>query len=402
MKAFFFLFFSFYALYASPLQEAINKAKPYSTLHLKKGIYSGNIIITKPLRIYADEKGVFLDALGKGDVVTIKSDDVCLRGLTLINSGQQMHTLDSAIKIEKASNIRITNCTLTNTLYGFNLYMVKASTFSDNLIRSIDTSLELRGDAFKIWHSHNNRINDNNITKVRNFSLHYSNNNIIKNNHISNSKFGLQLSLSHKNIIKENTFKHNSVSIMIMGAMDTNVSQNKILSSDGAAGIGLLVKGVKNFHFTDNVVSFNATGIYVDSKSTEIGMQRYFTHNILSYNKEAMHFHKDIQNNTITNNIFEGNIDDIVKNTQNKSTFYNVVEHNYWDRYAGFDKNGDNIGDMSYEVYLYTDQLWQHDHRAKFFYASPIMSILDFLAQIAPFIEPVRVIEDTKPLMQKD
>ncbi|MEN8147990.1 MAG: hypothetical protein ABFR02_10285 [Campylobacterota bacterium] len=23
----------------------------------------------------------------------------------------------------------------------------------------------------------------------------------------------------------------------------------------------------------------------------------------------------------------------------------NVVEQNYWDRYSGFDKNGDNIGD---------------------------------------------------------
>jgi nitrous oxidase accessory protein len=397
----FFLLYSLSFLQASPLQDAIDKASAYSTLHLKNGTYLGNIIIDKPLRLIADGDKVILDAQGKGDVITIHSSDVCLQNLHIINSGKEMHSLDSAIKIENSENIRITRCRLSNVLYGINLYMVNNSTFSNNIIHSVNEDLELRGDGFKIWHSHNNLINDNSIDKVRNVTLNYSNRNIIKNNTFTHSKFGLHFSLSHHNIIKDNTFKYNSVSIILMGAMDTNITNNKILSSTGAAGIGLLIKGVKNFHFSHNRVSFNAQGIYIDSKSTEINMQRYFTHNLLTYNKEAMHFHKDIQNNTISHNIFEGNIDDIVKNTQQKTTFYNIVNNNYWDRYQGFDKNRDNIGDRPYQIYLYADQLWQYDHRVKFFYASPLMSILDFLAQIAPFIEPVLVLEDTQPLIKR-
>ena len=399
-KALIYLLLFVYTLDASPLQDAIDKASPYSTINLKSGIYIGNIVINKPLRIVG-QKGVVLDAKGLGDVITINSSDVCLRNLVIKNSGTQMHLLESAIKINKASNIRISDCKIKNSLYGINMYMVKDSTFSHNYISSIKENLELRGNGLKIWLSNNNIFNDNTIEKVRDNTLNYSNKNIFKNNTFLKSRFSLHLSLSHKNIIENNDFNYNSVSIMIMGAKDTNITNNKILSSNGAAGIGTLFKGVHNLHFNKNQVSFNAVGIYVDSKSTELNMQRYFTNNIISYNKEAMHFHKDIQNNTIVNNIFEGNINDIVKNTQQNTTFDNDVRHNYWDRYAGFDSDKNNIGDRSFKMYIYADQLWQYDHRLKFFYASPMMSILNFISELTPVIEPVLILEDKEPLMFK-
>ena len=399
IKSIFLILLSFSYIFASPLQDAINRAKPYSTIKLKAGIYLGNIVINKPLRLIGEEDGVVINGQNSGTTIRINSSDVCLRNLNIINSGKQMHKPDAAIKITKSENIRISTCRIKNSLYGIDMYMVKNSIIQNNHISSVKESLDLRGDALKIWHSNNNIIANNTIDFVRDVTLHYSNSNIINDNNFTNSRYGLHFSLSHKNIIKNNNFKHNSVSIMLMGVKDTNITKNSILSSDGAAGIGILLRGTKNLHVENNQISFNAVGVYVDSKSTEINMQRYFRHNIISYNKEAMHFHKDIQNNTIVDNIFKGNIDDIVKNTQQKTTFYNVIHHNYWDRYEGFDENGDNIGDRPYKMYIYADQLWQYDNRIKFFYASPMMSILDFLTKVAPFIEPVLILEDTKPLL---
>ena len=401
IRLFFLLNLSFYTLFSSPLQDAINKAPSGATLRLSAGVYSGNIVINKALSIIGKEDGVFIDGNFSGNTISIHNSYVSLKNLNIINSGTKMHKLDSAVLIKEAKHISITHCKISNSLYGINMYRVKDSNISNNTISSIQADTQLRGDALKVWHSNNNIFAHNTITKARDSTFNYSNNNIIKNNTFLYNRLALQFGMSHKNSILNNTFKYNSSSLVFMGAMDINVSNNAILSSKGSAGIGLLIKNVKNFHFENNRLSFNGIGIYVDSKSIETGMQRFFLNNTITYNKEALHFHKDIQNNTIVYNTFKGNIDDVVKNTQNNTTFDNIIHHNYWDRYEGFDTNQDNIGDRSFKMYIYADQLWQYDHRLKFFYASPMMSMLNFLTQVAPFIEPVLILEDKQPLLQR-
>jgi len=397
-----FLLLAFFFVQASPLQDAIDRAPIGATLELSAGKYLGNIYIDKPLSIIAKDDGVFIDGNFSGNTISINSSYVTLKNLNIINSGRQMHTLDSAVLIKEAAHITISHCKIKNSLYGINMYMVEDSNISNNTISSIQADIQLKGDGLKVWHSHNNTFANNTLREVRDATFNYSHNNTIKNNTFSNNRLALQFGMSHNNKIINNTFKYNSSSLVFMGGMDTNVSNNAILSSKGSAGIGLLVKDVKNFHFENNRVSFNGVGIYIDSKSLEMGMQRYFIHNTITYNKEALHFHKDIQNNTLINNTFVGNIDDVVKNTQQNTTFSNTIHHNYWDRYEGFDKNGDNIGDRAFKMYIYADQLWQYDHRLKFFYASPMISILNFISELTPVIEPVLILEDSAPFMIKE
>ncbi len=401
IRLLFLLGLSFSFVYPSALQDAINKAPLGATLKLSAGKYVGNIVINKPLTIKGIDSGVFIDGNFSGNTITIKSSNVTLENLNIINSGTKMYQLDSAVLIKESKHILIKECSIKNSLYGINMYMVQDSNISHNFISSIQADIQLKGDALKVWHSHKNIFAYNTIKDVRDSSFNYSHNNLIKNNTFINNRLSLQFGMSHKNKIIKNTFKYNSSSLVFMGGMDTNVSFNTILSSKGSAGIGLLVKNVHNFHFENNRLSFNGVAIYVDSKSIETGMQRFFINNTITYNKEALHFHKDIQNNTMINNIFEGNIDDVVKNTQQNTTFSNTIHHNYWDRYQGFDTNDDNIGDRAFKMYIYADQLWQYDHRLKFFYASPLMSMLNFLTKVAPFIEPVLILEDTQPLISK-
>ena len=122
-------------------------------------------------------------------------------------------------------------------------------------------------------------------------------------------------------------------------------------------------------------------------------------HNTISYNVEAFHFHADIKNNVITHNIIKGNIEDVIQDLKEKYSRTNTVEYNYWDRYEGFDRNGDNIGDTPYRIFLYADQLWKYDNKIKFFYDTPIMSVINFLSRIAPFIAPHMLLEDSRPIM---
>jgi len=399
MKFFLLLFIFISHIFASPLQDAINKAPPHSTLKLSAGTYKGNIHIDKPLAIIAKDAEVIIEGDKDKNVITITSSFVTLKNLTITGSGNKKYTIDSAISMNNVKHCEINGCKLLDNLYGIDMAMVSNSLIVNNYITSKEADIELRGNALKLYYANNNLIKNNTIEKSKDITLNYSHNNTFKNNKFTHNRFATHLSLSNNNTFVNNTYKYNSVSILIMGAKNTTITNNIIQSSNGAAGIGVVVGGVSNFRFENNKVRFNAKGIYIDGKEKAKGMKRYINHNEISYNKEAIHFHATVKDNTITHNKFIGNIDDVVKDTDS-SPKNNLVDYNYWDRYAGFDRDHDNIGDTTYQIYQYADQLWQYNHKVKFFYASPIMTLLNFMSNLAPFIEPNLILEDKKPILQ--
>ena len=400
MKPFFAFIFFASSIIASPLQDAIDNSKPYSTIKLSSAVYLGSIVINKPLSIIGVGDNVIIDGEAKGSVITINASNVTLKNLSIINSGDRMENLDSAISLNSVSNIEIDSCSILNTLYGIDMNIVKNSKITNNYITSKDIDIGLRGNALKLYYTTNTIIDNNVIHNSRDVTLNYSNDNNFTNNTFVNNRFATHVSLSHRNIFDSNLYEHNSVSQMFMGAKDTLSKNNIIESSDGAAGVGVVIGHVANFRFEHNKLSYNAKAIYIDAKEKAKGMKRYINYNEISYNAEAIHFHVAIKDNTITHNRIFGNIDDIVKDIEGHFSDTNIVEYNYWDRYVGFDRDGDNIGDSPHEIYQYADQLWHYNHKVKFFYASPIMSMLNFIANLAPFIEPNLLLIDAKPIVE--
>ncbi len=398
MKITFFLLFLLSLAYTNPLQNAIDNAPPYSTLKLSPGVYSGGVVIDKPLTLEGKADGVIIDAKNMGSVITILSSDVHIKKLTIQNSGAKMHTIDAAISMKNVRHCSVEESRLLNSLYGIDMAMVSDSNITGNYITSKKFDLPLRGDALKMYYAHNNIIANNTIENSRDVTLNYSHHNLFEKNRFSHNRFATHLSLSNGNRFQNNYYLYNSVSIMIMGAKNTQILHNQILSSNGAAGIGLLLKGVARCVCEHNKISFNAKAIYIDGQEKAKGMKRYINYNDISYNKEALHFHASIKDNTITHNRFFANIDDIVKDIGGGFSSSNKVEYNFWDRYVGFDRDDDNIGDTPHKVYQYADQLWHYNNKIKFFYASPTLTLLNFLSNLAPFIEPNLLMQDSKPV----
>lgn len=399
LKALFILFFVVSNSISGILQDVIDHASPFSTIKLPSGVYIGNIIIEKPLQIIGLDNAI-IKGDNTGTVVTINSSHVILQNLTITHSGNRIDKIDAAIRINKANKCEISSCKILDSLYGIDMLMVENSLISDNYITSKKEDIEFRGNALKLYYSHNNKFLKNTITGTKDVTLNYSHHNLFKENKFIKNRFSSHLSLSNDNIFKNNYYQYNSVAIMLMGAKNTQILNNHILSSTGTAGIGVMIKGVENFQFKNNILKYNAKGLYIDSQEKMKGMKRYIIGNEISYNSEAIHFHASIKDNTITHNKIFSNIEDIVKDMDSGLYPSNVIEYNYWDRYAGFDNNHDNIGDTPHQVYLYSDQLWQYNNKVKFYYASPIMSLLNFLSHLAPFIEPKLIFEDNKPIFR--
>lgn len=384
-------------LNANILQDAIDKAPSGSILKLPAGVYKGSIVINKPLTIIGKEDGVIIDGEGSGTVITTEGSFITLKNLKIIGSGGRHDKVDAAISMNNGSQCEISDSIIEDCLFGIDMKMMRNSMVSNNKISSKDLDLGLRGDGLRVWYSHDNIIKENFLKKSRDMVIWYSHGNEIIGNSGEYCRYSLHFMYAGKNIVKDNHYKFNSVGIFFMYSKDTIASGNTVQSSLGATGMGIGLKDVSNFTLKDNTVIYCAQGIYIDRSPLEPGTKNWITGNKILYNAEALHFHSMSENNIIKNNTLMGNIEDVVNDSRGSKTNENEIVGNYWDNYEGFDRDGDNIGDTPHKVYQYADQLWIYNPDVKFFYGSPVISLLNFLAKLAPFTSPLFLLEDEKP-----
>ena len=396
-----FLYVYLGTLSANILQDAIDKAPAGSILKLPKGVYKGSIQIDKPLSIIGQEAGVIIDGENNGTVITSESSYVTLKNLTIVNSGDRHENVDAAISMSKSKQCEISNCTIKNCLFGIDLQMVNNSIIANNSITSKPFALGLRGDGLRLWYSNDNIVKKNRLIKSRDMVVWYSHGNLIEDNFGKYDRYSLHFMYAGKNIVKNNHYELNSVGIFFMYSQDSIAIGNVVKSSQGATGMGIGLKDASNFTIKDNTIIYCAQGLYIDRSPFEPGTHNHIVGNKILYNAEAMHFHSLSENNIIKDNIIQGNIEDIVNDSRGSKTNENEISENYWDKYEGFDKNGDGIGDTPHKVYQYADQLWVYNSDVKFFYASPVISLLNFLAKLAPFTKPLFLMEDKKPRVVK-
>ncbi len=371
-----------------------------SILKLPKGLYKGSIVINKPISIIGKEDGVIIDAGGEGTVVTIKSPFVTLKNLTIQGSGERHDKIDAGIKISNSRQSEISNCTIRDSLFGLDIAMTNNSIFSNNYITSKNLDLGLRGDGLRLWYSNDNIVTKNRLVKSRDMVVWYSHGNEISENFGEYNRYSLHFMYAGKNFVRNNTYQYNSVGIFFMYSKDTVATGNVIKSSLGATGMGIGLKDVSNFTLKDNTVIYNATGIYIDRSPFEPDTKNWIENNQILYNSEAIHFHSLSEDNVVKGNAILGNIEDVVNDSRGARTYKNEIVGNYWDNYEGFDKNEDNVGDTPHKVFQYADQLWVYDPNVKFFYGSPVISLLNFLAKLAPFSEPIFLMQDDKPKLK--
>jgi nitrous oxidase accessory protein len=406
------LFDSFFALFvfaalapcatASALQSAIDRAPEGSVIELSAGVYEGPIVISKSITLEGTAKGAVIRGNGKGSVVSISASFVTLKNLTLEHSGDHYQTIDSCVTVKKADNVTLMDNTMRDCLFGIDFEQTNRSTIEHNHISSKNLPLGLRGDGIRLWYSHANTIRSNVTDKVRDNVFWYSSANQIEGNQGSHSRYSLHFMYADRNTISGNVFRNNSVGIFLMYSQGSVVENNKLFSSSGSAGIGIGMKDVSDCLVQDNVIMYNARGFYLDESPYQPGTVNRFTGNRLLYNTVAIQLHATTLESDFENNVFKGNMTDVDNDTPESRLDLNRWFENSWDTYEGFDRDKDGFGDTPQEIYSYADKLWRYRPSVKFFYASPVMSLLNFLTKLMPFSEPEKILSDPKPLMKAD
>ena len=384
---------------ANVLQKTIDNAPIGAIIKLSNGTYSGNIVINKPITLLGQGEKTLIKGEGKGNVIIINSSSVTIKNLKIIKSGNRLENLDSAIFVKEAQRISIENCVIDESLFGIFMDSVSDSSIIKNKISSNGESVSLRGDGIRLWFSHNNMIQNNIVKKSRDVVLMRSHNNIIENNQIQEGRYAIYNYHSKNNKIKNNIIQDSAVGVFIEGSLNVEITNNTIKGYHGApTSMGILLMGASNTKVEQNVLAQCNQALYIDNSPMKIDTKNWIFDNKIMYSTRGLDFRGKSLDNVIKRNVLLGNMDNIMSDSHKGRTNENEITGNYWDDYEGFDLNKDNIGDSSYKKYLYLDQLWVKNPELRFFYGSPLYSMLNFLLKLAPFMEPIFVIEDKKPI----
>ncbi len=382
----------------NPLQSAIDAASDGDEIELSAGEFAGPIIIDKKISIIGDLSGqTHIKGSGNGDVIIIRSNGVVLKNLFISGSGNSHSELNSAIFCDQVSGVKIINNTITDSLFGVNFKQCNASEIIGNKISSKAVSLGLRGDAIRLWYSHDNKILDNEITHSRDMVIWYSSNNVIKNNSGSFGRYSLHFMYAGKNLVEQNRFFANSVGIFFMFSNGSLIKNNTVQNSTGAFGVGIGMKDTSDFVVENNILSYNARGLYLDQSPFQPESINVFKNNRILSNTVAVQMHATQHKTVFKNNDFIANMQVAINDTPGSKIDINEWQNNFYDDYEGFDRDANGDGDSEYRSFSYADQLWAYYPAMRFFYGSPVMGILNFLAKLAPFSEPELLIIDKNP-----
>jgi nitrous oxidase accessory protein len=379
-----------------PLQSLIDATPTGGTLRLAAGVvYRGPAVVSRAMTI--EGGGAALDGGGRGTVLTLHADGVVLRHLRIINSGETHDGVDAGLLIEGDDN-RVEDNELEDVFFGIHLKQGNRNRIVRNRVTGKDLSLGLRGDGLRLWNSRHNHVEGNEFRRARDLTLANSPDNRIVGNRLEDARYGMHIVFSPRTLVEGNRIDRTGTGIVAMYSPGLVVRHNRIRHALDGGGAAVVFKDSGEGLVEGNEILHCATGLMADlpinSELTLTIRGNRFAHNII-----GISFYGEKGGHRIEGNRFENNLSQVVLSAPGSGTA-NVWRGNHWSDYQGFDRDGDGIGDMPHEAWVYADRIWMETPKAKFFANSPVLELLDFLERLAPFSSPYLMLRDPLPQMR--
>ncbi|KIM00080.1 Nitrous oxide reductase maturation protein NosD [Paramagnetospirillum magnetotacticum MS-1] len=384
---------------SSLLQALIDIAQPGQVISPPPGRYKSHLVVSKPI-VLDGRNQVTLDGEGRGSVLWVKTSGATIRNLRFTNSGPNHSEQDAGIQVRGNDNV-IEDNRMDDVLFGFSLEQSERNTVRRNVVEGKKVSLGRRGDGIKLWYSHHNLIEANQFINGRDIVFWYSTHNRFVGNRQSGGRYGLHLMQAQYNIAENNYFFDNSTGISMMYDTGDELRNNVIAKAVGAQGVCISLKESSDVVIENNDILYCSQGISIDVAPYEPDSKNTIRANRIAYNDIGVAFLNDWKDNAFTGNLFSGNITEVAV-YGGGSAKRNVWDGNRWEDYQGFDRDGDGVGDTPHRLFNYAGRVWMDKPNTRFFKGTPLLEVLDFLDRLAPFSEPVLMLEDKHPLVASD
>lgn len=378
---------------SSQLIFALKNAVAFDSILVKKGHYKlKNVEITQPLTLIG-EAFPTLDANYEGEVFIVKAPHVSISGFRLVNIGETSLIDWAAIKVLETNHVKIINNEFQNCYFAIYLSASEKCTVEKNKIKGTPKNEQTTGNGIHAWKCDSILISKNRIEGHRDgiYFEFVTNSLITENLSIKNIRYGLHFMFSHNDVYTHNVFTENGAGVAVMYSKKVQMNDNDFMKNWGGASYGILLKDISDSDILHNNFFSNTIGVYME------GCNRMNIQNCLfEQNGIAIRIMANCDENRIETNNFIANTFDIATNG---SAVFNYLEHNYWDKYEGYDLNKDGFGDIPYRPVSLFSTVIERVPQVMVLIRSFMATLLDKIEKIIPSITPENL-KDDAPMMK--
>lgn len=380
------------------LQEAIASAPPGATLEVRGGIYHGPVLIDKPLTLIGVDQPA-LDGQGQGTVLRITAPKVTVRGFVIRNSGRSLEHEDAGIRVEGASGVILEDNRLEEVLFGIYLKDSPGARIRNNTVIGLDVPEAERGDAIRLWYSPDAWIEGNRTLRGRDVIIWFSDRSVVQGNQFEGGRYGIHYMYCTGSQVEGNILRGNFVGAYVMYSRNLVFRNNRFLHQRGPSGYGLAFKDSDEIRVEENLFLDNTAAIFLDNTPRSEGSPVHFLRNVIAYNGIGV-----LALPMVRGVMFQGNV--FWENEQQAATqgegnlMANDWQGNFWSDYAGFDGDGDGVGDVPYRSRRIFEALVDQAPLLRLFWGTPVLQALETAALLVPFFEPPVRLEDPAPRMR--
>jgi nitrous oxidase accessory protein len=404
----------------SNLQALIDGAPPGSTILVPPGDHRTHLVIDKPLTLIADGV-VHLDGSGLGSVVTITADDVAVRGFHISGTGGQVEVA-AGIKVVEADGVTIEDNHLEDFFHGIAVLGARdlrvvgntlqgsgiSASDSDHLVtgsaehghqavamgadpRSLGATdsgagPQGQGDGIYLWNSEAATIRDNVIRDVRDgIYLSYVSDALVDRNRIERSRYAVHTMFGAGVTVFESSARDNLAGLVFMYTGDVLAGRNVLGDHrSGATGVGIVLKDVKGVRIAENVIERNRVGLRAEGTRRLSDAEGAILRNRFDSNDTAVSLSPSADLG-FGANTFEGNLTDVHADDRgvarsNDWTYEGTG--NRWAGYAGYDLDGDGVGDIPHATSGALQLLLADNPSLQLYRGSPALHALDSAQEI--------------------
>ena len=374
------------------IAAAVRAAQAGDTVRVQRGFYEEHLVIDKPLHLVGVERPT-LSGGERGDVIRVKSPDVTIEGFIVRDSGADLTAQNAGIYVEPGSDrIAVRKNALVYNLFGVWLEKLKDPEVSANLITGKrDLSSARRGNGIQLYNTTGARIIANHISFARDgIYVDVSHHAVFRGNSMHHLRYGTHYMNSNDNLWEDNDSYLNRGGLALMEVRRQVVRNNRAW---GNVDHGIMLRTIQDSVIENKVVAGNGRGFFIYDAEYNLLKGNRVIGNRVGAHVWAGSIHNDVDGNDFIQNREQ------VRYVATHDEVWGKQQGNYWSNYAGWDANGDGIGDVPYEANDMVDRLTWKYPLVKLLLNSPAVHSLRLIARQFPLLRSTSIV-DPHPRMR--
>lgn len=375
------------------IRSALAASQPGDEIRVYPGVYKeGHLVIDKVVQLTGIHFPV-LDGNHAGEIITIASSNVSVRGFRLVHSGTSSVKDYAGIRILRVRNVVIAGNILYDTFFGIYGEYATNCRIEKNELVGISKTEQQSGNGIHCWKCDSMQIIGNQITGHRDgIYFEFVTNSIIWRNYsFQNLRYGLHFMFSNTDTYAINRFENNGAGVAVMFSNQVRMYGNYFRQNWGDAAYGILLKEISDSDIQGNYFEQNTSGIYMEGAS-----RIHMTRNSFRNNGWGLKIQASCMDIVLEQNNFMSNTFDV---GTNGSLVLNTFRNNYWDKYSGYDLNHDQTGDVPYRPVSLYSMIAEKNPPVMMLFQSLIASLMDQTEKVLPSIIP-ESLKDESPHMK--